>query len=144
MPPVSDEAAPGAAAFEAADGKPPHDAMPDLLLALKNGNPRARARAADVLGSFGGAAAAAVDALIDALKDKSPRVRASAGLALGNIGADDARVVPLLVKELKDKSPDVRYAASLALSRIETPAARAAFKESLGEDARQAIERQGL
>ncbi len=128
--------------FEAAGSKAPHDALPELLLALKNGGVKTRSRAADELGSSGAAAASAVPALLAALKDPNARVRASAGLALGNIGSVDGRVVPLLVKALKDKNPDVRYAALLALSRIETPAAREAFKKHLGEDARRAIERQ--
>jgi HEAT repeat protein len=130
------------AAFEAAGSKAPHDAMPDLILALKNGDVQTRSRAADELGYSGAAAVSAVPALISALKDKNPQVRASASLALGNIGAQDAAVVPLLVKELKDRNLDVRYAATLALSRIGTPAARKAFNEHIGEDARRAIERQ--
>jgi HEAT repeat protein len=126
--------------FEAAGGKAPHDALPDLLLQLSATDARARARAADDLGSRGGAAASAVPALMSALADRSPRVRASASLALGNIGAEDHKVVPLLVHALKDKSQDVRYAAALALSRIRTPAADAAFRTSVDEGARHAIE----
>jgi HEAT repeat protein len=131
----------GAPSFEAAGSKAPHDAMPDLILALANGNAGARSRAADEIGSRGAEAAPAVPALMTALRDGSARVRASAGLALGNIGADDEAVVRLLAKALKDRSPDVRYAAALALSRAGTPAARAAFKKHLGEDARRTIDR---
>jgi hypothetical protein len=135
-----ENAAEAPAAFEAAGTKAPHDALPDLLAALKSRDVKTRSRAADQLGSSGAAAGAAVPALMAALRDKSPRVRASAGLALGNIGADDAGVVALLVEALKDKNADVRYAAALALSRIETPEAREAFKKHIAEDARRAIE----
>ena len=128
------------AAFEAAGSKAPHDAVPDLILALQKGSVASRARAADELGSRGAAAAPAVPVLMAALKDKNPRVRASASLALGNIGVDDKTVVPLLVKALKDKNLDVRYAAALALSRAGTPEARAAFKKRLDEDARREID----
>ncbi|HEX4049026.1 MAG TPA: HEAT repeat domain-containing protein, partial [Elusimicrobiota bacterium] len=138
--PIPEAAVEAPASFEAAGGKAPHDAVPDLLLTLKRGGAAARSRAADELGQYGAAASSAVPALIAALRDKSPRVRASASLALGNIGSGIDGVVPLLVKALKDKNLDVRYAATLALSRIATPAARAAFKKHIGEDARRAIE----
>lgn len=117
-PPAEEHAPDKGKAFQDAGGKFAHDAIPDLLEALKGADVRARARAADELGSRGADAGAAVPALVAALGDKSPRVRASAGLALGDIGAGDRRVKPLLEKALKDKSPDVRYAAALALSRI--------------------------
>jgi len=128
------------AAFEAAGSKPPHDAVPELILALKKGDPIARARAADELGSLRRAAAPAVPALLVSLKDRSPRVRASASLALGNIGAGDKTVIPRLEEALKDKSLDVRYAAALALSRAGTPEARAALKKRLNADARREID----
>ncbi len=144
MPPApagEERAAAKGPAFQDAGGKAPHDPFPDLLQQLRAADARARARAADDLGSRGEAAAAAVPDLIAALADRSPRVRASASLALGNIGTDDRRVVPLLVRELRDKSQDVRYAATLALSRMRTPAAAAAFRTEVNEDARRAIER---
>jgi HEAT repeat protein len=139
-PPSPDRSSEVPVEFEAAGSKAPHDALPDLLAALKSGDAKTRSRAADQLGSSGAAASAAVPALMTALRDRSPRVRASASLALGNIGASDAGVVPLLVNALKDKNVDVRYASALALSRIKTPAARAAFEKHIGEDARRAIE----
>ena len=138
--PAPERAVEAPAAFEAAGSKARHDAVPDLILALRTGDAATRSRAADELGYSGAAAASAVSALMSVLRDKSPRVRASASLALGNIGGADPAVVPLLVKALKDKNLDVRYAATLALSRIATPAGRRAFKEHIGEDARRAIE----
>ncbi len=124
-----------------AGGKAAHDALPGLLRALKRGDARTRARAADDLGHLGAKAAPAIPALMDALGDRGARVRASAGLALGNIGTAHASVVPLLTKALKDRSEDVRYAAALALSRIDTPEARAAFARHVGKEARLAVDR---
>ena len=133
--------APGAIMKDAGAGQAAHDALPGLLRALKSGESRVRARAADDLGHLGAKAAPAVPALMKALGDRRAPVRASAGLALGNIGAHDAGVVPLLTKALKDRSEDVRYAAALALSRIDTPGARAAFTRHVGKEARRAIDR---
>jgi len=124
-----------------AGGKAPFDALPGLLRALKKGDARTRARAADDLGHLGADAAPAVPALMDALRDRGARVRASAGLALGNIGTAHRSVVPLLTKALKDRSEDVRYAAALALSRIDTAEARDAFNRHVGKEARLAIDR---
>lgn len=124
-----------------AGGKAAYDALPGLLRALKQGDVRTRARAADDLGHLGAKAAPAVPALMAALGDRSARVRASAGLGLGNIGAAHESVVPLLTKALKDPSEDVRYAAALALSRIDTPEARDAFNRHVGKEARRAIDR---
>jgi hypothetical protein len=124
-----------------AGGKAAFDALPGLMRALKQGDVRTRARAADDLGHLGAKAAPAVSALMRALGDRSARVRASASLALGNIGAAHESVVPLLTKALKDRSEDVRYAAALALSRIDTPEARDAFNRHVGKEARRAIDR---
>ena len=135
--------APGAIVADAGSGKAAHDALPGLLRALKTGDARTRARAADDLGHMGAKAAPAVPALIKALGDRSAPVRASAGLSLGNIGAQHESVVPLLTKALKDPSEDVRYAAALALSRIDSPDARAAFSRHVGKEARRAIDRPG-
>lgn len=133
--------APGAIMKDAGAGKAAHDALPGLLRALKAGDARTRARAADDLGHLGAKAAPAVPALIKALGDRSAPVRASAGLSLGNIGAAHESVVPLLTKALKDRSEDVRYAAALALSRIDSPDARAAFSRHVGKEARRAVDR---
>ncbi len=124
-----------------AGGKAIHDALPGLLRALKQGDARTRARAADDLGHLGSKAARAVPALMAALGDRSASVRASASLSLGNIGTAHESVVPLLTKALKDLSEDVRYAAALALSRIDTPEARDAFNRHVGKEARRAIDR---
>ncbi|UPT75066.1 MAG: HEAT repeat domain-containing protein [Elusimicrobiota bacterium] len=138
---ASPEAPAGRYEADAGTGAERRDPVPELLRALKRADPRARARAADELGRFGGASEPAVTALVAALRDKSPRVRSSAGLALGNIGASRAGVVPLLIKALKDGSEDVRFAAALALSRIGTDEAREAFRSHVGDEARAAIDR---
>ena len=122
-----------------AGGKALHDALPGLLRALKQGDVRMRARAADDLGHLG--RRPSVPALVAALGDRSARVRASASLSLGNIGSLHGSVVPLLTKALKDRSEDVRYAAALALSRIDSPGARDAFNRHVGKEARRAIDR---
>lgn len=143
IPREHEVSAPGAIMADAGSGKAAHDALPGLLRALKAGDARTRARAADDLGHMGARAAPAVPALIKALGDRSAPVRASAGLSLGNIGAKHESVVPLLTKALKDPSEDVRYAAALALSRIDSPDARAAFSRHVGKEARRAIDRPG-
>ncbi|MDD5303497.1 MAG: HEAT repeat domain-containing protein [Elusimicrobia bacterium] len=140
VPREHEVAAPGLI-MKDAGGKAAHDALPGLLRALKQGDARTRARAADDLGHLGAKAAPAVPALIAALGDRSARVRASAGLSLGNIGTLHESVVPLLTKALKDRSEDVRYAAALALSRIDSPEARDAFNRHVGKEARRAIDR---
>lgn len=122
-------------------GKAAHDALPGLLLALKQNDVRTRARAADDLGHLGTRAAPAIPALMAALGDRSASVRSSAGLALGNIGGSHESVVPMLTDALKDRSEDVRYAAALALSRIDSPEARTAFNRHVGKEARRAIDR---
>ncbi|MDO8757000.1 MAG: HEAT repeat domain-containing protein, partial [Elusimicrobiota bacterium] len=135
--------APGVLMDDAGTGKAAHDALPALLRALKRGDARTRARAADDMGHLGAKAAPALPALMAALGDLSPRVRASAGLALGNIGTAHPGVVPLLTKALKDRSEDVGYAAALALSRIDTAEARDAFGRHVGKEARRAIDGSG-
>ncbi|HVE15044.1 MAG TPA: HEAT repeat domain-containing protein, partial [Elusimicrobiota bacterium] len=101
--------------------------LPELLKLLESRDPRARARAADEIGSLGAEGRPAVARLKTALKDSSARVRAAAALALGSAsrGGDDA--VRELARALKDRSADVRYCAAEALGRIGTPAADRAF-----------------
>ncbi len=101
-------------------GPIPHDAVPDLILALERGDVRLRSRAADMLGQMGPPAERAVGPLIAALKDPSVRVRSSAALALGNIGRAAAKAVPLLKKLLRRENADLRLSAETALERIGT------------------------
>ncbi|PCI36871.1 MAG: hypothetical protein COB53_08240 [Elusimicrobia bacterium] len=97
-----------------------HDAIPDLLTALKRGGEKLRSRAADALGQLRPPPKRAIKPLIHALKDPSDRVRSSAALALGNIGPDAEKSVRLLKRALRDRNADVRYSAETALERIGT------------------------
>jgi hypothetical protein len=132
--PARDDGASAPPRFEASGSKGPHDAVPDLIDALKSADERARARAADELGKMGPPAARAVPALIAAMRDASRKVRASAVIALGDIGAASGEAVPSIIRALDDKNADVRYSAALALSRIPTPAARKAFARYVREE----------
>ena len=96
-----------------------HDAIPDLIEALKKGDARLRSRAADALGSLRPPAEKAVGALLHALKsDSSARVRASAALALGNIGPGAADAVPALKRAAGNRDPELRLNAKRALELI--------------------------
>jgi HEAT repeat protein len=65
----------------------PGTVVPGVIEALQHTEPRVRANAAVVLGSFGPAAMPAVPALTRALKDANPRVRELAGEALNRIAS---------------------------------------------------------
>ncbi|MFH1724508.1 MAG: HEAT repeat domain-containing protein [Elusimicrobiota bacterium] len=119
----------------------PHDALPSLLIALKDRSARVRSRAADEIGTLGEEAAEAVPALRKALKDESPRVRASAALALGNVTRGSDNAVRDLRRALKDRHADVRYCAAEALGRIGTSAASKAFKRHLRRELRTFLDK---
>ncbi|MGI8503683.1 MAG: HEAT repeat domain-containing protein [Hassallia sp.] len=99
-------------------------AVPDLVKALQNKNPKVRTNAASALGSIGKEAASAVPALTEALKnDKEAQVRTSAASALGSIGEKAASAVPALAEALKDNdvsryASEVRYGAISGLKGI--------------------------
>ena len=96
-----------------------HDAIPDLIEALKKGDVRLRSRAADAIGSLRPPADKAVGALLHALKsDSSARVRASAALALGNIGPGAADAVPALKRAAGNRDPELRLNAKRAMELI--------------------------
>lgn len=96
-----------------------HDAVPDLIEALKKGDERLRSRAADAIGSLRPPADKAAGALLHALKnDASVRVRASAALALGNIGPGAADAVPALKRAAGNRNPELRLNAKRALELI--------------------------
>jgi len=92
-----------------------------LVHDLKLTNADDRKHAAEVLGSLGPAAGAAVPSLIDALKDSSANVRSAAARALGEIGNEAA--VSALLGLLEDDDAYVRSAAAKALGLIGTEAA---------------------
>lgn len=96
-----------------------HDAIPDLIEALKKGAPRIRALAADLLGKMLPPAEAAVEPLLAALEDEdNGKLRSNAAIALGNIGVKDRKVMRALERAKGDKDPDVRYSAKKALERL--------------------------
>lgn len=110
-----------------------HDAVPDLVVALKKGDVLLRFRAADALGGMGPEAEGAVDALILALRaDPDARVRASAALALGNIGEAAAKAIPHLKHALESDAADLRVSAETALERIGTEKALKILRKRRG------------
>lgn len=94
-------------------------AVPVLLDALSDEDPRIRLYVTDVLGEIG--EAVAVPALAEALRDPEWRVRFRAADALGKMGKLEA--VPDLMDMLTDSSKDVRISAAWALGKIGNAAA---------------------
>ena len=99
------------------------DELHDLIAALRDPDPRKRARAATALGELKGKAAEAVGPLIALLGDTAATndfgpttVSAAAAMALGEIG--EPAVAPLIAA-LGDRSPMVRRMAVIALGGIE-------------------------
>jgi hypothetical protein len=83
---------------------------------LKSGRtPTARGQAAQMLGSLGPKAKAAVPDLIEALKKDHGQVSYYATSALSQIGAP---AVPALKKAVKDKDPSLRAAAATVLAHM--------------------------
>ncbi|MBD2472408.1 HEAT repeat domain-containing protein [Nostoc sp. FACHB-145] len=77
------------------------DAVPALIIALKDEDTDVRSSAANALGNIGKDAKSAVPTLITLLKDKDDNVRSKAVNALGNIGID---AVSALIIALKDEN----------------------------------------
>ena len=94
------------------------DAVPQLIIALRNEDAGARAAASEDLGKIGAAAVDAVPQLLMVLKDEDARVRAAASEALGYIGPAAADAVPQLTIALKDEDARVQDAASEALGKM--------------------------
>jgi HEAT repeat protein len=65
----------------------------------------------------------AVPYLADGLKDTQPEVRTQAATSLGFVQAKPADVLPLLDKALHDENEEVRVAAAAALEQLGPPAA---------------------
>ncbi|MDB5312119.1 MAG: repeat protein [Gemmataceae bacterium] len=91
------------------------------LTEIKNPDPKARKKAADVLGNVGPVDPGAIPALVAAAKDPDPRVRDAAVLGLSKIGPAAADAAPVLEQATKDKDPTVRSHAALALERVRGP-----------------------
>jgi HEAT repeat protein len=90
----------------------------ELVAAAKAGQPAARVKAIDELGSMQNGAASAVGSLTELLKDASPEVRAHAAHALGQIGAASKLAAAPLSALLKDSNDVVRRQAIMALGAI--------------------------
>jgi hypothetical protein len=73
------------------------EAVPHLVLRLREPNPVARRRVAEILARIGPDAAAAVPSLTELLRDPDPTVQRSAVRALGQIGPAASAAVPHLL-----------------------------------------------
>lgn len=100
-------------------------ALPALIAALKDDDPRFRAAVLDVLGRIGADAGEAVPAVVEQLKGADPAVRTAAAAALGKIGPAAKAGVPALVESLKDRGWAGRRIAVEAVGRIGADAAAA-------------------
>jgi hypothetical protein len=127
-----------AAIEDLADHDDATKALPLLLGALNDQDPRIRAAAAEALGEVGDPSA--VEALGGALaKDTDSDVREAAAEALGELGSPNA--VPVLRAGLKDADEDVREAVVDALAEIGGPEAERVLRQALAdsdEDVRDA------
>jgi TonB family protein len=107
----------------------PTAAPPELIMALKSGDPAKRREAAAGLGAI--RARDTIGDLARALLDKDARVREAAAFALGQI--TDRNSVPALMGALSDKDTGVRVAAVFALGMIGERKAATALSNALGE-----------
>jgi hypothetical protein len=80
-------------------------AVPSLMRALSDADPKRRAEAAWLLGRIGPGAKQAVPALVDALSDPLPSVQKAASRALGQIGPDAAGAVEALMRLVEQTEP---------------------------------------
>lgn len=104
------------------DGGPKLDlrpALPALISALRDSDPRVRAWAAQDVSDMGPAGAAAVPRLRVMLHSANPGSRGSACMALGSLGSAAAGALADLRRALDDSSPQVRQSAREAIARIE-------------------------
>jgi HEAT repeat protein len=95
-------------------------AVPLLTAALRDGDARIRAHAAEALAETGPLAEPAVPDLANVLdKDSDPEARLQATVALANVGPAAKAAVPVLVDKLRhDKAFGVRVTAAFALGLI--------------------------
>lgn len=101
-------------------------AVPALLAAAKDAEPKLRARALDILGDLGLAAADAVPHLVDGLRDAADDPRRRAAEALGTAGQTSMEFTrPLGAVLQSDPSAEVRRNAALSLARLGPNAAAA-------------------
>lgn len=91
-------------------------AIPTLIEGLEQ--EKCRTRLAYILGRFGPAAEASVDALAKLVDDENPETRQEAVIALGRIGPAGKAAVPVLVEALKNRDAAACYAVCFALGSI--------------------------
>jgi len=101
-------------------------ALPALMYALNDPDPRIRAYAEDDINAVGPNAAEAVPKLINLLADRDESVRAIACITLSHIGPAANQALPSLRKALSDPSPWVRRCAGLAIAKIAQQSPRGA------------------
>jgi hypothetical protein len=101
-------------------------AVPALLDAARDRDPRVRARALDALGDVGAEAREAVPDLVGMLADEAEDPRRRAAEALGTVGQGSGAVAGPLGRLLeRDESGEVRRNAALSLARLGPAAAEA-------------------
>jgi cyclophilin family peptidyl-prolyl cis-trans isomerase/HEAT repeat protein len=105
---------------------------PDLVLLVRDGEPRVRRRAALAIGRV--RLREGAQALVSTLADADPDVRSMAAFALGLIG--DQKAEPALVPLLADPMPLVRGRAAEALGQIGAKASGEAIGKMVAEYAR--------
>ena len=115
---TGDDDAPGFADALARLGSVRDEALPELVRALRDGEPAERASAARTLGLV--QAREAVPALAGALRDDEAGVRAQAALALARVG-EKGDALPALRVALRDADPWVREEAARALGLLAEP-----------------------
>ena len=116
-------------------------AMETARAALRSSDLQAKRRAAEILGSLGLFARAAVPLLIVASRDDDALVRDRATAALGRIGTPATQLLPALTAALGDPVYHVRYAAVVALENLPPAAAAEALPalQALAKDAESSV-----
>lgn len=84
-------------------------AVPALMKALQDADPKVRTRAAQAFARMGPEASDAVPALTRALADKDPDVRRYAARALGQIGPAAETAIPALVMAMSEPEEDEKF-----------------------------------
>jgi HEAT repeat protein len=95
------------------------DAVPALVLELKDPDPEYRREVEFALAAIGPAAKTAVPALVEHMTSDEPRVRYTACYALGKIGPDAADAIPKLRENVTSDDKFLKVASVWALLHIQ-------------------------